>query len=51
MQNLTKHKCIMIISGMTMYNYLMNIKYKFQEGMFLNSVEVKSYVEVVHGAF
>jgi hypothetical protein len=42
---------MLIISGMEMCNYLQNIKYKFQEGMFLDSVEVKSYVELVHGAY
>jgi hypothetical protein len=50
-ENLSKHKSIVIISGMSMVNYLQNIKYKFQEGMFLNSVEIKSYVELVHGTY
>ena len=51
LENLTKYRCMLIICGMEMCNYLQNIKYKFQEGMFLDSVEVKSYVELVHGAY
>ncbi len=51
MANLTKNKSVLIVSGMDMINYLQNIKYKFQEGMFVNSVEVKSYVELVHGTY
>lgn len=51
LQCLVKNKNLLIVSGMQLINYLQNLKYKCQEGMFLNSVEVKSYIELVHGTY